>query len=95
MNASRIWTLALAALAALAVGVATGAEPAKRPEWDQKKAVEKVKGIIALEEKGLAWDKVAWQTDPAKAAALAKEQQKPIFVFFFLKKNAGPATAPC
>ena len=91
MNASRIWTLALAALA---VGVA-GAEPPKRPEWDQKKAVEKVKGIVALEAKGLAWDKVAWQTDPAKAAALAKEQQKPIFVFFFLKKDAGPATAPC
>lgn len=91
MNASRVWPLAFASLF---LGVAT-AEPPKRPEWDQKKAVEKVKGIIALEEKELAWDKIAWQTDPAKAAALAKEQQKPIFVFFFLKKDAGPVTAPC
>ena len=68
----------------------------KRPDWDQKKAAERVKGIIALEEKGdLPWDKIAWQTDPVKAAALAQKEGKPIFVFFFLKKDAGPANAPC
>ena len=67
----------------------------KRPDWDQKKATEIVKGIVALEEKGdLPWDKIAWQTDPAKAAALAQKEGKPIFVFFFLKKDAGPANAP-
>ena len=68
----------------------------KRPDWDQKKAAEKVKGILALEEKGdLPWDKIAWQTDPAKAAAQAEKEGKPIFVFFFLKKDVGPANAPC
>ncbi len=87
--------LVLPAFAVLFLGNAVAQEPAKRPTWDQKKAAEKVKRIIALEAKGQPWDKIAWQTDPAKAAALAKKEQKPIFVFFFLKKNVGPATAPC
>ncbi len=93
MNARGVLTLP--AFAILFLGNASAQEVPKRPEWDQKKAVEKVKQLIALEEKGQAWDKIAWQTDPAKAAALAKKEQKPIFVFFFLKKNVGPATAPC
>ena len=71
-------------------------EPAKRPEWDQKKAVEKLNNMLAVEEEGkLPWDDIAWQTDPAKAAALAQKEQKPIFIYFFLKKNVGPAAAPC
>ena len=85
-------------IAVLAVCIAPGLALAqeKRPDWDQKKAAEKVKGLIALEEKGdLPWDKIAWQTDPAKAAALAQKEGKPIFVFFFLKKDVGPANAPC
>ena len=36
-----------------------------------------------------------WQTDPEKASALAQKDQKPIFVYFFLKRNVGPAAAPC
>ena len=85
-------------IAALAVCIAPGVALAqeKRPDWDQKKALEKVKGILALEEKGdLPWDKIAWQTDPVKAAAQAQKEGKPIFVFFFLKKDVGPANAPC
>ena len=86
----------LAVIAILLPGLGSGQEPGKRPEWDQKKAVEKVKQLIALEEKGeLPWDKIAWKTDPAEAAALAQKEQKPIFVFFFLKKDIGPANAPC
>ena len=85
-------------LVAVAVCMSPGftAAQEKRPDWDQKKAAEKVKGILALEGKGdLPWDKIAWETDPAKAAALAQKEGKPIFVFFFLKKDVGPANAPC
>ena len=67
----------------------------KRPDWDQKQAVAIVKNIIALEEAGTPWDKIAWKTDPAEAVALARKEQKPIFVYFYLKKNVGPANAPC
>ncbi len=88
--------LTVAALAALCPAFALGEEPAKRPDWDQKKAVEIVKGFVAQEEKGdFDWDKIAWKTDSAEAAALARKEQKPIFVYFFLKKNVGPAAAPC
>lgn len=87
--------LTLAVIAIFLPGFASSQETAKRPEWDQKKAVEKVKHLIAQEESGQPWDKIAWQTDPAEAAALAQQEQKPIFVFFFLKKNVGPVGAPC
>ena len=81
-------------MACLAPGLAVAQET--RTDWDQKKAAEKVKGIVALEEKGeLPWDKIAWHTDPAKAVALAQKEQKPIFLFFFLKKDVGPTDAPC
>ena len=94
MNARKFLILPAFAVLLL-LGNAIAQEAAKRPEWDQKKAAEKVKRLIAMEEKGLAWDKIAWQTDPAKAAALANKEQKPLFVFFFLKKDVGPVTAPC
>ena len=88
--------LTVAELVVLCPAFALGEEPPKRPDWDQKKAVEMVKCLVAQEEKGdFAWDTIAWKTDPAEAAALAQKEQKPIFVYFFLKKNAGPATAPC
>ena len=94
MHARTFLTLAVSAF--LFLGLASAQEPAKRLDWDQKKAVEMVKGLVAQEEKGdLAWDKIAWKTDPGEAAALAQKEQKPIFVYFFLKKNVGPAAAPC
>ena len=93
MNARGCLTLAVIALLP---AFACADEPAKRPEWDQKKAVAMVKGLVAQEEKGeFDWDKIAWKTDPAEAAALAQKEQKPIFVYFFLKKNVGPVGAPC
>lgn len=88
--------LTVTALAVFCPPFALGEEPVKRPDWDQKKAVEIVKGFVAQEEKGdFDWDKIAWKTDPAEAAARAQKEQKPIFVYFFLKKNVGPAAAPC
>ena len=94
MNVRILPTLAM--IAFLVQGVAIAQKPPKRPEWDQKKAVETVKSVLAMEVKGdTPWDKIAWKTDPAEAVAAAQKEQKPIFVFFFLKKNVGPANAPC
>lgn len=50
---------------------------------------------VALEQSGQPWDKITWKTDVAEAVAIAQKEQKPIFVFFFLKKNVGPVDAPC
>lgn len=67
-----------------------------RPRWDQKEAVRKVKAVKNQEEAGaLDWDKIPWHSDPDEAARIAAREQKPIFVFFFLRKNVGPAAAPC
>jgi hypothetical protein len=86
----------LAAAATLGAACAVGEEPAKRPDWDQKKAVEKVQAVLAVEEKGdLPWDQIAWETDPKTAAGRAEKERKPVFVYFYLKKSVGPASAPC
>jgi hypothetical protein len=88
--------LALAMAVLLSQAFAVGQEPARRPDWDQRKAVKMVKDLIALEELGdFPWDKVPWEEDSVEAAALARAEQKPILVYFFLKKNVGPAAAPC
>ena len=70
-------------------------DQAARPEWDQKKAAEKVQKVIALEETGRPWDRIAWMTDAEAAVTRARKESKPIFIYFFLKKNIGPAAAPC
>ncbi len=67
----------------------------KRPEWDQEKAVAKVQAVLNLEKQGQPWDRVPWMTDVDQAIARASKESKPIFVYFFLKKNVGPAAAPC
>lgn len=68
----------------------------KTRKWDQEEAIKRVKAIIAQEEAGdFAWDKIQWNTDPAEAIALSKKQEKPIFLYFFLKGEVGPAAAPC
>ena len=87
--------LAVVGSAMIAAAGANAQETPKRANWDQKKAVEIVKKIVALEEAGTPWDKIAWKTDVAEAIKLAEKEQKPIFVFFFLKKNVGPVGAPC
>jgi len=51
MNASVFLTLAV--IACLFLGSGAAQEPAKRAEWDQKKAVEMVKQVIVLEEKAV------------------------------------------
>ena len=65
-----------------------------RPEWDQEKAKEAVRKVIAIENEGQAWDKVDWRTDVEAAVEEAKREQKPIFVYWYVDKG-GPADAPC
>ena len=73
-----------------------GEKPGARAEWDQAKAVEKVKGIIAIEDTHTKpWDKIAWMTDAKEAAARAQKENKPIFLYFSVNNGNGPADAPC
>jgi hypothetical protein len=91
----RRWCWAVA-ICGIAGQFSIAEEPAKRPDWDQKKAVQKVKEVLAVEEKGeLPWDKIAWLDDAKAAVEKAKKEEKPLFVYFFLKKNVGPMNAPC
>lgn len=71
------------------------AEEKARADWDQSKAVDTIRTVKALEAVGQPWDKIAWSNNVEEAAARAKREGKPVFVFFFLKKNVGPAAAPC
>lgn len=88
--------LFVAGVAALLLpAIAFSRQQAGRPEWDQKKAVQTVQKIKEREAKGQPWDKIAWTTSAEQAIARARREQKPIFVYFFLKKNVGPAAAPC
>lgn len=66
-----------------------------RPEWDQEKAVKIVQSVIAQEKKGEPWNHIAWETDVAKVTAQARKEQKPIFVYLFLKRDFGPKDAAC
>ena len=69
MNAKAFSTVV--GIAILCPAFALCQEPAKRPEWDQKKAVEIVKKAIAVEVAGQPWDKIAWLTDVDKVVARA------------------------
>ncbi len=62
--------------------------------WDQKKAEKLVKGVLAKEKTGQPWDTIPWMTNADKAAARAKKENKPIFLYFYLKKPVGPKAAP-
>ncbi|BDS06826.1 hypothetical protein NT6N_18660 [Oceaniferula spumae] len=67
-----------------------------RPVWDQQKAEAILADLIKKENAGdFAWEKIPWETDAKKAAARAKKEQKPILTYIFLKRDVGPAAAPC
>jgi hypothetical protein len=63
--------------------------------WDQAEARRRVERVLAVERQGQPWDAIPWETDPARATQRARESGRPLFVFFFLKKDTGPTTAPC
>ncbi len=87
--------LAVVGLTLLLPAALQGQPVSKRPEWDQQAAVEKVKSVLQREKQGQPWDKIAWLTNVEEAVARAQKEQKPLLVYLFLKKNVGPAAAPC
>ena len=93
MNAKAL--LAVVGIAVLRTALAQGEEPAERPKWDQKKAVDIIKKAVAVEDTGQPWDKIKWLTDPEQAIARARKENKPILVYGYLKNKNGPAAAPC
>lgn len=77
-------------------GPVLGQDNKKKRKWDQKEALERVKEVLAQEAKeDFAWDNISWGTDVDKAVARSQKEQKPIFLYFFLKGKVGPAKAPC
>jgi hypothetical protein len=93
MNAKALLTVS--GIAVLCAAGVPGQEPAKRPEWDQKKAVQLIKKVVAMEKVGQPWDKIGWLTDVDQAIARSRKEDKPLFVFAFVKGTRGPAAAPC
>jgi hypothetical protein len=90
----RKWLMVMGGLAVLPV-LAIGYGQAQRSAWEQSRAVEMVQRVLRIEESGRPWDKIVWVTDPEEAATRAKREGKPIFVYFYLKKDVGPPEAPC
>lgn len=97
MNRTTVVTyVAVNCIVSLIASHALAKEPSARPKWDQDEALNRVKRVIEIENEGdLPWDKISWETDIEKAAARSQKENKPLFVYFFLKKNIGPAAAPC
>ena len=83
-------------LALTLAAISVSAQAGERREWNQKKAEKIVKAVVEKENKSdFGWDQIKWNTDAEKAAKLAHETGKPIFVYFYLKKDVGPKAAPC
>lgn len=63
--------------------------------WDQQRAVEIVRGMLETEASGQPWDKIEWRTDADDAVAEARREDRPLLVYFYLRKPVGPDDAPC
>jgi len=67
-------------------------KPTRR--WDQAKGEQLVEKTLAVEKQGTDWDRIPWSTDVDAVVAQAQQEDKPIFVYWYVKAG-GPATAPC
>lgn len=63
--------------------------------WDQEEAVARVQCVLDTEAAGQPWNDIAWETNVAKAVERSNKENKPLFVYIFLKKKVGPVAAPC
>jgi hypothetical protein len=64
-------------------------EKPKKPRWDQDRAEERVKTVLALEaSKTTPWDNIPWLTDVKAATEQASKQNKPIFVYWYVHKGS-------
>ena len=85
-----LWVVTWLAILARSTSLAQNDDRA----WDQEKAKVVVDRVLRTEKRGLKWDRIPWITDVDLATSTAAEQQKPILVYWFVKKG-GPAKAPC
>lgn len=63
--------------------------------WDQEAARQKVQATLDLEKTGQPWNDIDWMTSIEEAESMARKEDKPVFVFVFLRKPVGPKEAPC
>lgn len=82
------------AVTMIAAMLLSASAEAQSRRWDQDKAREKLKRVLAVEAQGQPWNKIAWLTDPAKAVEQARKTDRPLLVYFYLRKNVGPAADP-
>ena len=68
---------------------------AEEARWDQEAAKKRVQAVLDLEEQGRPWDDISWLTSVKKVEEEAKRQNKPVFIFVFLKTDVGPKDATC
>ena len=93
MQRTVIAAMALALPGLVGITFAHADEPRR---WNQDEAVARVKNVLQVENSGdLPWDNIAWETDVDKAIERSEEENKPLFVYIFLKKEIGPKNAPC
>lgn len=94
MKPKRILFVLAFSLVGLSIATAREFPEKTRPEWDQTKARKMVQDVIDAEAEGIAWDEIRWMTDVESAIKKSKKEQRPIFVYWYVKKG-GPKTAPC
>lgn len=82
-------------LCVLLLASAIAADRAVRPEWNQSKAVSIVERMLEVERSGTPWDAIAWHEAEQIAVDRAVREQKPLLVFYYLRKDVGPPEAPC
>ena len=63
--------------------------------WDQEAARQKVQAVLDLEQQGRPWNDIPWLTSIKAAEYAAKQKNKPIFLFLYIKKPVGPKDAQC
>jgi hypothetical protein len=63
--------------------------------WDQTEARRRVQRVLEIEKSGRPWDRTRWRKSATEAEAESRATGKPLFLYFYLRKNVGPAAAPC
>lgn len=94
MKAAQRKTACLLPLGLCLAGISLTAD--ERAPWDQEKAEQTVNEVLILEKAGKKpWDEINWETDPTAAVERSRRENKPLFLFLFMKKDVGPPDAPC
>lgn len=96
MSSSHLLATVLALpIACIVPSAVVAQEAGKSRVWDHDQAVAQVEHVLAVEKKGRPWNEIAWLKDVDEATKRANAEQKPLFVYVFLRKDVGPVDAPC